>query len=64
MLPLVLVGDEQRLGAGEHLTEANRESESDGEQDVSGEEMKCVYEVSSKCQETAADSDEEKVCDS
>lgn len=45
VLPLVLVGDEQRLGAGEHLTEANRESESDGEQDVSGEEMKCVYEV-------------------
>lgn len=45
VLPLVLVGDEQRLGAGEHLTEANRESESDGEQDVSGEEMKWVYGV-------------------
>lgn len=45
MLPLVLVGDEQRLGAGEHLTEANGESESDGEQDVSGEEMKWVYGV-------------------
>lgn len=36
MLPLVLIRDEQGLGAGEHLMQTGRESVSDGQRDVSG----------------------------